>query len=481
MQPAGGNSKVLVLGPSKAELLADMSQEEHAMESRRLRCRERLWTLSALVFAVGTSPCAEPSVRIETSEARFERRLGDFSQLAMTREGAQTVLRVGSETFALEDLLYLELATTSDEREPLVLFLRSEGEVAGRVAGGDADAVEWANGSLSGQPLRIPLEDVRGILVKRPPKDAAEAPSTSGLFDATREASRIVRLREELLSPSPRTDELILEGGRVQGVLDAVGVDGVRFHAQSLGTVNLPWSKIRALSLAAISEEPGRTGPPGSDAKEAKESVSPPRPRSRIQLRDGTMLPCEIVSLEGGKLSMRHKTLGSRTIDVSELIGIDFFGGRAVYLSDLEPAAIKEECGTLFRLKMPFRRDSSVVGTPLSMRGKTYRKGLGVHSYSLLEYDIAGDYQRFRAVIGLDDTAYPESGDPNVGKALFRVFRDGEKIFERAMSWKDEPVSIDLPVRGARRLALEVDYGGDAGCFDLALDRANWAEARLVR
>ena len=90
---------------------------------------------------------------------------------------------------------------------------------------------------------------------------------------------------------------------------------------------------------------------------------------------------------------------------------------------------------------------------------------------------------------GLDDTARPEGDAPGVekdGAVVFRVKLDGKLLMERPMSWKDSPLPVDLAVTGGKRLSLEVDYGEEGADSNpaierFALDRANWAEARLIR
>ena len=117
------------------------------------------------------------------------------------------------------------------------------------------------------------------------------------------------------------------------------------------------------------------------------------------------------------------------------------------------------------------------------MAGRIYRKGLGVHSYSLLEYELAPDDARFQATIGLDDSARPFSNAvaaSDVATVVFRVKVDGNKLFEKEMSWKDAPVPIEVSIKGDR-LSLEVDFGGVEGSTNSTLDRANWADARLVK
>jgi hypothetical protein len=150
----------------------------------------------------------------------------------------------------------------------------------------------------------------------------------------------------------------------------------------------------------------------------------------------------------------------------------------------MTPSSVREDTGVLFRLQMPHRNDASVLGTPLRLRGKEYRKGIGVHAFSSLGYAFGGEFRRFRATIGLDDTARPPSGLPGreaMGSVTFRVRLDGKRLFEKDMTWRDDPIPLDLPVAGGRLLELEVDFGNDASGAQMARDRADWAEARVIR
>ena len=117
-----------------------------------------------------------------------------------------------------------------------------------------------------------------------------------------------------------------------------------------------------------------------------------------------------------------------------------------------------------------------MLGEPLTVGGKRYLKGIGMHSASRLTYRLDGKYRRFDAAVAIDDSADTR------GSVTFGVYvlRDGQ--------WKQaytsdivrggdppEPVSVD--VDGAQALTLTVDYAdrGDE------LDHADWLDARLVK
>lgn len=109
-------------------------------------------------------------------------------------------------------------------------------------------------------------------------------------------------------------------------------------------------------------------------------------------------------------------------------------------------------------------------GKTLTLNGKTYAKGLGVHADSELRYLLDGEYSRFTADIGIDD----EVGDK--GNVIFQVWADGVKLFDSgAMTGSSTIRRVDVDVAGKQELKLLVLANGSRD-----YDHANWADARLT-
>ncbi|UDQ99483.1 NPCBM/NEW2 domain-containing protein [Lentisphaerota bacterium WC36G] len=148
-------------------------------------------------------------------------------------------------------------------------------------------------------------------------------------------------------------------------------------------------------------------------------------------------------------------------------------GGQIVYLSDLK---VKEAYNNSYD-HGPIGIDQTVGGggaydgKTLRMDPRTYEKGLGVHAPSQMIFQINGDYDRFRADIGVD-----EESDVN-GKVSFRVYGDNEIIYNSGPMepWTPTKV-IDVNVCGVRELRLRVRTEGSD-----RWDHADWANAHLVR
>ncbi|HLU39226.1 MAG TPA: NPCBM/NEW2 domain-containing protein, partial [Planctomycetota bacterium] len=143
---------------------------------------------------------------------------------------------------------------------------------------------------------------------------------------------------------------------------------------------------------------------------------------------------------------------------------------RLVYLSDLEPVSV-EQTPALSRT-WPWLKDRAPGGPGLVLGGKRYERGLVLVPRTRLVYDLHERYDRFAAVLGIDDRA----GD--MGDAVVRVFGDDRNLLtvERVRR-SDQPREVELPVAGVRRLILEVDFGEN---LDFG-DHCVFAEARVLR
>ena len=391
-------------------------------------------------------------------------------------------LRAGDRSFTVGDLLFLSFTPVpSGPRGPVQLRLLGDDmlwvRVRERTDDVDEDSVRVespafaAKGALPGPGSRdLNLEHVRRFLFR----DAFESIGALRTFEA--------RLRKSDSKGSLETDVLHLKSGDpIEGFLDDLGEKSVAFAADGLGDLDLALEKVKAVALSQETGAPQKTtDKPGRPDEPA--SGSPRGPSVRVYLQDGGLLSGRLESLSSASLTLRHARLRDVVLRLSEIAQIGFLGGRCQFLSDLDPVAHKEHLGAVFRRKMPFRRDANVLGGPLRVDGRTYPKGLGVHAYSRLEYDVAASFERFQATIALDETARPRGATGARGAAgavVFRVYLDDEELFERSMTHDDAPAQVDLPIAAGRRLVLEVDFG--KGDFQMALDRADWCSARVIK
>jgi len=189
-----------------------------------------------------------------------------------------------------------------------------------------------------------------------------------------------------------------------------------------------------------------------------------------VELADGSAFSGRFLGSQHGVAEFAA-SLGSEVrIPVASIVHLRFRSPRVVYLSDIRPVDERTEG----RLHRPWsaRMDRCVAGGPISLGGKRFAKGLGVHSRTELDYDVSGEFTLFVATIGIDDAASAH------GAVVFRVVGDGRSLFESPlMTRAGGPLTCRVDVSGVKLLTLEVDYG-DA--LDLA-DYADWGGARLLR
>ncbi len=114
------------------------------------------------------------------------------------------------------------------------------------------------------------------------------------------------------------------------------------------------------------------------------------------------------------------------------------------------------------------QRNLSVVGLPLSIGGKSFAHGLGVHAASECTLRLDGKASEFHAFVGLND-----AGGNQDGKVEFRVIADGKTVWRSGEMNKGDPAKeLRVPLSGVRKLRLEVDALGNINS-----DHADWADA----
>jgi hypothetical protein len=109
---------------------------------------------------------------------------------------------------------------------------------------------------------------------------------------------------------------------------------------------------------------------------------------------------------------------------------LDFSKGKRTYLSDLEPASV-EQTSTEDRVEH-YRRDKNLDDGPLRLAGRSFAKGLALHSRTVLVYNIGGEYKDFKAWLGVDDQVGGDS------QAQVTIEGDGKVLFATEVRRKDE-------------------------------------------
>lgn len=322
--------------------------------------------------------------------------------------------------------------------EPLVVLATDE-RIHGRSLEIGDDLLKFK--LLTGPELKIPLADVRGVWLG---DDKSEHRKT---FD-------------EKLKHAGATDWALLIGrendkevASVEGSIQGIEDDKLVFQVADDARKKVAMKRVLGLVMAA----------------------HPVAPRGEIfsqtfELASGDKISGQLAGVKPDVLDI-HTLWGTDVqLPRGEVRSITCRGGRATYLSDLEPVSVDEV--SYFGHRQLYHRDKGLAGGPLVLHGMTYRKGLAVHSRCVLTYPLDGRYELFQARLGF------EEGAPIGGSIACRVLADDREVYANpAFRLDAQPVSLKLELAGAKQLVLEVDFGEteDVG------DRIVWAAARVVR
>ncbi|MGI5502423.1 NPCBM/NEW2 domain-containing protein [Lentzea sp. CA-135723] len=111
-------------------------------------------------------------------------------------------------------------------------------------------------------------------------------------------------------------------------------------------------------------------------------------------------------------------------------------------------------------------------GGPITVRGKTYAKGLGTHAPAHVEYYTGGACTRLTATIGIDDRKV----NP-LSLVSYEVWADDRMVYDSGpVTGTDAAKSLVADVSGATVTRLVVKDGGNGKSYD----HADWADLRIA-
>jgi hypothetical protein len=188
---------------------------------------------------------------------------------------------------------------------------------------------------------------------------------------------------------------------------------------------------------------------------------------------EGNTLAATKVALEGETVQITTAAGAKITYAPQALARLDYNRGKLTYLSDMEPARVVER---LYGEPLShYRRDTNLDGQPLVLAGKPHAKGLALHAHTELEYNLAGKYKEFKAVLGVDTR--PDAESQSLVRALVTIECDGEKRFSRVITGRTvEPLALN--VRDVSRLRIIVQ-SADAGNVLNSYDYVALVDARV--
>jgi hypothetical protein len=193
--------------------------------------------------------------------------------------------------------------------------------------------------------------------------------------------------------------------------------------------------------------------------------------------RDGSMVQGKLDRIHLGKWEVRPVWNPKKVLrlDLDEISLIQIMGGRVQYLSQLTPVTVEEQ--TILAPPQPYQMDRSCQGDAISIAGKRYPWGVGVHADSELTFELNKRFKEFRSAVGIATRM------GNRGSVVFSVIgingKNGKELYKSPVVRGSDPKphEIKVSVAGYERLKLKVTNAGD---LDLG-DVANWGSARVIR
>lgn len=189
-----------------------------------------------------------------------------------------------------------------------------------------------------------------------------------------------------------------------------------------------------------------------------------------VELASGSRLLAGKLEWKGGTVRItRPGSDAPLAVAEAQVCSIEIINGRWQWLDSLTP--LLSEHRPFLTVRWPTRFGVNVAGGPLRLGATTYTHGLGVHSSSMVIFET-NKAQRFHCLAGVD------AGAGGLACVDIQVRLDGRAVLEKkGLRATDDPVTIDLPLNGAQKLELRVDYGANGD----VQDRFNWADAALVK
>lgn len=132
----------------------------------------------------------------------------------------------------------------------------------------------------------------------------------------------------------------------------------------------------------------------------------------------------------------------------------DYNTGKLRYLSDMKPA--KQVVTSTQGDPEPPRPDRNLDGGTLRLGQASYIKGLSVHAYTMLEYDLEGEYREFKCVLGVDGTVGGSEGPTMVKIEAVGADGKNQELFNAAVGRKDPPKDLRFNVKDMQKLRIVV-------------------------
>ena len=399
------------------------------------KCSGPLAWAAVVGLCCAVAPSAEARIRVAVRTIGHQILTGELIEFSL--DGGVRLLPPGaSEPVTIPPVEVVRIRNLSPAEEtaaPLCVLLTGGDRIYGTISGSSPDQLIFD--TVMRKRIAIPLERIRACLTPK-----------ASLPQWQKRAEQVIGAAE-----SSEDRLLMVNGDILRGFLVRIAPEKIIFeHAGR----EMEIDPALMVALAMVPEP----------------YVAGSAPRVRLEFVDGSMLTVSRVRWTPDGLDLTFFDGSLQGLSPQALRSAEIRGGRWIWLSSLTPS--KYEHTPLLSLKWPYRIDKNVLGGPLSIGGQPFDSGIGVHSRSVLTFELGGQYREFTTQCGLDDAA------GLMGDVSASIIVDGEvKWQERHIRGGTPPRAVRIDVSGAQTLKLRVDFGGNGD----VRDRFDWADAALIR
>lgn len=412
--------------------------------------------LAALAIALSAA-AADVTVRPLAGEPLE----GQLVELTADEVTVQT--RSGPQKLAASDVMVVEFQANPSVAKPPIwvdLLDGSKLHAESFTAAGGKASVQLAGGAR----LDVPTRSI--VSVRFAQQDAELAQQWRAIVTGERTADLIVVRKKSTRS--------VEEGGELRtiteealdvldGALLEVGPENVKFDFEG-DKIEVKREKIEGL---VYFQRAGR---------------ELPAPVCRLVDAGGSQWAIKSLDLTGQTLAIVTAAGASAQLPLEDIAKIDFSVGNIAHLAELEPdtgdgepvvslqpSAMAAKFGRIFKVS----RQPPLGADGFRIAGKRYDGGLALHSPAQLVYRVPEGFRKLHAVAGVDDSVVAP------GHFVLQILGDGKELARHQFDGPDQrgPVTIDLDLKGVRRISIVVDPadGQDIG------DQLNLCEARLTK
>jgi hypothetical protein len=191
-----------------------------------------------------------------------------------------------------------------------------------------------------------------------------------------------------------------------------------------------------------------------------RQAPASPLPVCKVYDTQGNMLMVSSWTQSDAGFTLNTPSGGKFDFAKTVVTRFDFSKGRLTFLSSLEPSNVAET-STEDRVEH-FRRDRNLDDGKIRLRVAdekapggyvpvTFDRGLSIHATSEIEYDLAGDYNEFKATVGVDDSVGGSDGF-----TLVKIEGDGRELYATKVSRKDLAKPMSCNIKNVKRLKIIV-------------------------